>query len=159
MLLTNKIPKIVYYPSSIYMYFIKYYSNMNPVETYQESRMICPRCFWDVLSGTANLCGKFCPGCQKMAWDILFQDVLSGSQNNELNVCTCILRKIICWRNTSNFSNQFYTKCLHNQHTISAQYWHTVEKSFDRRLSGRQIFARFCILKVGYSYGMHRNPQ
>ena len=34
---------------------------------------------WDVLSGVANLCGMFCPGCQKMAWDVLSQDVLSGS--------------------------------------------------------------------------------
>ena len=29
---------------------------------------------WDVLSGVANLCGMFCPGCKKMA-----RDVLSGS--------------------------------------------------------------------------------
>ena len=34
---------------------------------------------WDVLSGTANFCGMFCPGCQKMAWDVLSPDVLSGS--------------------------------------------------------------------------------
>ena len=34
---------------------------------------------WDVLSGVANLCGMFCPGWQKMAWDVLFRDVLSGS--------------------------------------------------------------------------------
>ena len=34
---------------------------------------------WDVLSGVANLCGMFCPGCQKMAWGVLFWDVLSGS--------------------------------------------------------------------------------
>ena len=34
---------------------------------------------WDVLSGVANLCGMFCPGCQKMAWDVLSWDVLSGS--------------------------------------------------------------------------------
>ena len=33
---------------------------------------------WDVLSGMANLCGMFCPGWQKMAWDVLSQDVLSG---------------------------------------------------------------------------------
>ena len=33
----------------------------------------------DVLSGVANLCGMFCPGCQKMAWDVLPRDVLSGS--------------------------------------------------------------------------------
>ena len=25
----------------------------------------------DVLSGVANQCGMFCPGCQKMAWDVL----------------------------------------------------------------------------------------
>ena len=35
---------------------------------------------WDVLSGMANLCGRFCPGCQKMAWDVLSRDVLSGSR-------------------------------------------------------------------------------
>ena len=34
---------------------------------------------WDVLSGMAKLCGMFCPGCQKMAWDVLSRDVLSGS--------------------------------------------------------------------------------
>ena len=34
---------------------------------------------WDVLSGVANLCGMFCPGWQKMAWDVLSRDVLSGS--------------------------------------------------------------------------------
>ena len=34
---------------------------------------------WDVLSGVANLCGIFCPGCKKMAWDVLSWDVLSGS--------------------------------------------------------------------------------
>ena len=33
----------------------------------------------DVLSGVANLCGMFCPGCKKMAWDVLSRDVLSGS--------------------------------------------------------------------------------
>ena len=35
---------------------------------------------WDVLSEVANLCGMFCPGCQKMAWDVLSRDVLSGSR-------------------------------------------------------------------------------
>ena len=35
---------------------------------------------WDVLSGVANLCGMFCPGYQKMAWDVLSWDVLSSSQ-------------------------------------------------------------------------------
>ena len=35
---------------------------------------------WDVLSGVANLCGMFCPGWQKMAWDVLSRDDLSGSQ-------------------------------------------------------------------------------
>ena len=34
---------------------------------------------WAVLSGVANFCGMFCPGCQKMAWDVLSRDVLSGS--------------------------------------------------------------------------------
>ena len=32
---------------------------------------------WDVLSGVANWCGMFCPGWQKMAWDVLSRDVLS----------------------------------------------------------------------------------
>ena len=36
---------------------------------------------WDVLSGVANLCGVFCPGCKKMAWDVLSRDVLSGFRN------------------------------------------------------------------------------
>ena len=35
---------------------------------------------WDVLSGAPNLCGMFCPGWQKMAWDVLSRDVLSGSR-------------------------------------------------------------------------------
>ena len=35
---------------------------------------------WDVLSGVANLCGMFCPGWQKMAWDVLSRDFLSGSR-------------------------------------------------------------------------------
>ena len=26
---------------------------------------------WDVLSGVANFCGMFCPGCKKMALDVL----------------------------------------------------------------------------------------
>ena len=40
---------------------------------------------WDVMSGmtktawVANLCGMFCPGCKKMAWDVLSRDLLSGS--------------------------------------------------------------------------------
>ena len=37
---------------------------------------------WDVLSGVTNLCGMFCPGYQKMAWDVLSRDVLSGSLFN-----------------------------------------------------------------------------
>ena len=32
---------------------------------------------WDVLSGVANRCGMFCPGWQKIAWDVLSRDVLS----------------------------------------------------------------------------------
>ena len=34
------------------------------------------------FSGMANLCGMFCPGCQKMAWDVLSRDVLSGSRGS-----------------------------------------------------------------------------
>ena len=39
---------------------------------------------WDVLTGVANLCGMFCPGCKKMAWDVLSRDVLSGSQVEQI---------------------------------------------------------------------------
>ena len=31
---------------------------------------------WDVLSGVANLYGMFCPGRQKMAWDVLYTESL-----------------------------------------------------------------------------------
>ena len=40
---------------------------------------------WDVLSGVANLCGMFCPGWQKMAWDVLSRDVLSGSHRSPIS--------------------------------------------------------------------------
>ena len=40
---------------------------------------------WDVLSGVAYLCGMFCPGWQKMAWDVLSRDVLSGSLSSHIN--------------------------------------------------------------------------
>ena len=43
---------------------------------------------WDVLSGVAKLCGMFCPGCQKMAWDVLSRDVLSGSPCEHLSFDT-----------------------------------------------------------------------
>ena len=36
---------------------------------------------WDVLSGVANRYGMFCPGWQKMAWDVLSRDVLSYIRN------------------------------------------------------------------------------
>ena len=42
---------------------------------------------WDVLSGVANLCGMFCPGWQKMAWDVLSRDVLSGSRFDVSPLC------------------------------------------------------------------------
>ena len=35
---------------------------------------------WDVLYGVANLCGMFCMGRQKIAWD-----VLSGSLAHDIN--------------------------------------------------------------------------
>ena len=61
---------------------------------------------WDVLSGVANLCGMFCPGCQKMAWDVLSRDVLSGSLNLYFNKAINV--------------NHFYTeKCT--KYNISAQ--------------------------------------
>ena len=42
---------------------------------------------WDVLSRVANRCGMFCPGCQKMAWDFLSQDVLSYIHNSQEQCC------------------------------------------------------------------------
>ena len=39
---------------------------------------------WDVLSGVVNLCAIFCLGCQKMAWDVLSWDVLSGSWHSDM---------------------------------------------------------------------------
>ena len=39
---------------------------------------------WDVLSGVANRCRMFCPGCQKMAWDVLSHAVLSYKSVSEL---------------------------------------------------------------------------
>ena len=44
---------------------------------------------WDVLSGVANLCGMFCPRCQKMAWDVLSRDILSGSRITAVNNFPC----------------------------------------------------------------------
>ena len=44
----------------------------------------------DVLSGVANLCGMFCPGWQKMAWDVLSRDVLSGSRTKPMRESVCI---------------------------------------------------------------------
>ena len=41
---------------------------------------------WDVLSGVANLCGMFCPGCKKMARDVLSWDVLSGSRLTRIQI-------------------------------------------------------------------------
>ena len=43
---------------------------------------------WDVLYGVANLCAMFCPGWQKMAWDVLSQDILSGSRFHKLFLFT-----------------------------------------------------------------------
>ena len=40
---------------------------------------------WDVLSKVANFCGMFCPGCQKMASDVLSRNVLSGSHRVHLD--------------------------------------------------------------------------
>ena len=47
---------------------------------------------WDVLFGVTNLCEMFCPGCQKIAWDVLSQDVLSYilCLHNELCVIRCV---------------------------------------------------------------------
>ena len=49
---------------------------------------------WDVLSGVANLRGMFCPGCQKMAWDVLSRDGLSGSRGSDMNP-----KKHVFWPN------------------------------------------------------------
>ena len=46
---------------------------------------------WDFMSGVtktawvANLCGMFCRGSKKMAWDVLSRDVLSGSLNSSIS--------------------------------------------------------------------------
>ena len=40
---------------------------------------------WEVLSGLANQCRMFCPGCQKMAWDVLSQDVLSYIRDKHIS--------------------------------------------------------------------------
>ena len=86
---------------------------MSPVQTYQESRMICPGFYYqkifqkvgcfvrvsemacDVLSGGGkNGMGHFvqdgkslwdvCPGWQKVAWDVLSWDVLSGPHFSDM---------------------------------------------------------------------------
>ena len=46
---------------------------------------------WNVLFGVANLCGMFCPGCQKMAWDVLSRDVLSGSHPKYINIAHALV--------------------------------------------------------------------
>ena len=38
---------------------------------------------WNFLSGVANLCVMFCPGCQNMAGDVLSRDVLSYIQSRK----------------------------------------------------------------------------
>ena len=60
---------------------------------------------WDVLSGVANLCGMFCPGCQKMAWDILSRDVLSGSWG--LNILGRVGKHISFKYNFKHFERHF----------------------------------------------------
>ena len=50
----------------------------------------------DVLSGVANLCGMFCPGCGKMAWDVLSRDVLSGSHPFSTHFCTTGIDMSFC---------------------------------------------------------------
>ena len=39
---------------------------------------------WDVLYVVANLCGMFCPGCQKMAWDVCLKMFCPAPSE-----CTC----------------------------------------------------------------------
>ena len=41
---------------------------------------------WDILSRVANRCGMFCPGLQKMAWDVLSRDILSYIRKNCLTL-------------------------------------------------------------------------
>ena len=55
----------------------------------------CTGCFvrgdktaWDVLSVVANRCRMFCPGCIKMARDVLSRDVLSYIHKCEFSVYT-----------------------------------------------------------------------
>ena len=52
---------------------------------------------WDVLSGVANLCGQFCPECQKMVWYVLSRDVLSGSCSDQT-----VRIPRLCWSHIPN---------------------------------------------------------
>ena len=64
---------------------------------------------WDVLSGVANLCEMFCPGWQKMAWDVLSLDALSGSPlelTNRLTDTLLGVKKIL-----SVFTGQLVSIC------------------------------------------------
>ena len=45
---------------------------------------------WDVLSGVANQCGMFCPGWQKMAWDVSSRDVLSYIREVCMQIMHCL---------------------------------------------------------------------
>ena len=49
---------------------------------------------WDVSSGVTNLCGMFCPGWQKMAWDVLSRDVLSGIHVCEMHTLNILLLRL-----------------------------------------------------------------
>ena len=53
---------------------------------------------WDVLSGMTNRCGMFCPGWQKMAWDVLSRDVLSYIHTTLVNsVEECCISSGSAW--------------------------------------------------------------
>ena len=70
---------------------------------------------WDVLSRVANLCGIFCRGCQKMAWDVLSWDVLSGFLLDMYNSLSQILLYQIRMKNPLVYKGLNKLKMLHKQ--------------------------------------------
>ena len=70
---------------------------------------------WDVLSRVTNLCGKFCAGCQKMAWDVLSWDVLSGFPLDIYNSLSQILLYQTRMKNPLVYKGFNKLKMLHKQ--------------------------------------------
>ena len=55
---------------------------------------------WDALAGMANGCGMFCPGCQKMAWDVFADDCILYRQIKSQQDCDILqddLNKLAAW--------------------------------------------------------------